>query len=291
MHIGLMPSDTAAPFAQLKAQAQAAEAAGFASLWVADHLIFRVPDQEDNGIWEAFTLLAGLAAVTERIQLGPLVACTSFRNPALLAKIADTLDEVSGGRSILGLGAGWHEPEYTAYGYPFDHLAARFEESLQITLPMLRGETVDFNGQYVQVQAAKLIPHGPSPKGPPIWIGAKRPRMLRLIARYAAAFNMVWHTTPEPVAERIAEMTTVCHAVGRDPATLTMTAGTVAQVLGSGETPKEGERGIFGNQEEIITALQGFAAVGVQHLVVIVPDTNAERIARFAPVIAALQGA
>src|SRR5271165_7289351 len=100
MQLGLMPpSDQTTTFASLKAQALAAEAVGFASLWVPDHLIFRQTDQEDSGIWEAFTILAGLAAVTERIQLGPLVACTSFRNPALLAKIADTLDEVSGGRS------------------------------------------------------------------------------------------------------------------------------------------------------------------------------------------------
>ncbi len=226
MQIGLMPSDSGIPFAQLKAQALAGEAAGFASLWVADHLISRMPGEDEGGIWEAFTLLAGLAAVTERIHIGPLVACTSFRNPALLAKIADTLDEVSGGRSILGLGAGWHQPEYDAYGYPFDHLASRFEESLQIMLPLLRGETVTFHGEHVQAQHAKLIPHGPSPKGPPIWIGARRPRMLRAIARHAGAFNAVWHLKPEPVAERFAEMVAVCHEVGRDPATLTMTAGT-----------------------------------------------------------------
>jgi probable F420-dependent oxidoreductase len=291
MKIGLMPSNTGAPFAQLKAQAQAGEAAGFASLWVADHLIFRMAGEEESGIWEAFTLLAGLAAVTERIQLGPLVACTSFRNPALLAKIADTLDEISAGRSILGLGAGWHEPEYQAYGYPFDHLAGRFEEALQVTLPLLRGETVDFTGQYVQANQAKLIPHGPTPKGPPIWIGAKRPRMLRLIARYGDAFNAVWHLKPEPVAERFTEMAAVCREVGRDPATLTMTAGTLARVLGPGETAGEGERAITGSQDEIIEAFRGFAAVGVQHLVVVVPDTTEERIARFAPVIAALKDA
>jgi alkanesulfonate monooxygenase SsuD/methylene tetrahydromethanopterin reductase-like flavin-dependent oxidoreductase (luciferase family) len=291
MRIGLMPSDSGAPFAQLKAQALAAEASGFASLWVADHLIFRSPGEEDSGIWEAFTLLAGLAAVTEHIQIGPLVACTSFRNPALLAKIADTLDEISGGRSILGLGAGWHQPEYDAYGYPFDHLAGRFEESLRIALPLLRGETVTFQGEYAQAQQARLIPHGPSLKGPPIWIGARKPRMLRLIAQYADAFNAVWHVTPEPIAQRFAEMAAICQEVGRDPATLTMTAGTQAYILSPGETAKEGERAIAGSQDEVIAAFQGFAAVGVQHLVVVIPDTTEERIASFAPVIAALKDA
>jgi len=291
MNIGLMPSDSGISFARLKAQAQAGEAVGFASLWVADHLIFRRDEEDVGGIWEAFTLLGALAAVTERIELGPLAACTSFRNPALLAKIADTLDEISGGRSILGLGAGWHEPEYEAYGYPFDHLAARFEEALQIVLPMLRGETVDFTGKYVHVKRAKLIPHGPRPKGPPIWIGARRPRMLRLVAKYADAYNTVWHLKPEEVAARFEEMRQVCREVGRDPATLTMTAGTQARVLGPGETAHEGERAITGTQDEIIEAFRGFAAAGVQHLVVVVPDTTEERIARFAPVIAALRDA
>jgi alkanesulfonate monooxygenase SsuD/methylene tetrahydromethanopterin reductase-like flavin-dependent oxidoreductase (luciferase family) len=125
-------------FRDIQAMAQAAEQAGFDSLWVADHLIYRFPSREEEGTWEAFTMLSALAAVTKTIALGPLVACTSFRSPALLAKMADTLDEISGGRFILGLGAGWHQPEYEAFGYPFDHLASRFEEALQVIVPLLR---------------------------------------------------------------------------------------------------------------------------------------------------------
>jgi alkanesulfonate monooxygenase SsuD/methylene tetrahydromethanopterin reductase-like flavin-dependent oxidoreductase (luciferase family) len=114
-------------FRDLHAMAQAAEQVGFDSLWLADHLIFRFPWREEHGTWEAFTMLGALAAVTRRVVLGPLVACTSFRDPALLAKMADTLGEISGGRFILGLGAGWHQPEYEAFGYPFDHLSDRFK--------------------------------------------------------------------------------------------------------------------------------------------------------------------
>src|SRR6478752_4424008 len=137
-----------ARWTDILAMAQTAEAVGFDSLWLADHFIYRFPGQDESGPWEAFTILAALAAATKRVQIAPLVACTSFREPALLAKIADTMDEVSGGRFILGLGAGWNQPEYTAFGYPYDHLASRFEEALTIIVPLLREGEVDFEGQY-----------------------------------------------------------------------------------------------------------------------------------------------
>src|SRR5438105_1394759 len=153
-------ADKTPTFRDLQAMAQAAEQVGFDSLWLADHLIFRFPGQEEKGTWEAFTMLGALAAVTRRIVLGPLVACTSFREPALLAKMADTLDMISEGRFILGLGAGWHQPEYEAFGYPFDHLASRFEEALQIIVPLLREGHVDFQGHYYQVHNCVLRPRG-----------------------------------------------------------------------------------------------------------------------------------
>src|SRR5215469_4391934 len=204
-------------FRDIQAMAQAAEQAGFDSLWVADHLIYRFPGQQEEGPWEAFTMLSALAAVTTRIALGPLVACTSFRSPALLAKMADTLDEISGGRFILGLGAGWHRPEYEAFGYPFDHLASRFEEALQVIVPLLREGKVDFQGRYYQVHNCVLRPRGPSRAGPPIWIGAGGPRLLRLAARYADAWNTAWHSDTTAVKERYQQFKEACAAVGRDP--------------------------------------------------------------------------
>jgi len=138
-------------WAELLAMAQTAEAVGFDSLWLADHLLMRfsLPDLEDRiiGAWDCWSLLAALAAGTERIALGTLVSCTGYRNPALLAKMADTIDEISGGRLILGLGAGWYEPEYRAFGYPYDHRVSRFAEALQIIVPLLRTGTVDVQGQ------------------------------------------------------------------------------------------------------------------------------------------------
>ncbi len=291
MKLGLMPVDGAIPFREMQSLALAAEQTGFASFWIADHLLYRFKGEE-AGLWDALTLLGALSAVTSRIQLGPLVACTSFRNPSLTAKIADTLDEISAGRFILGLGAGWHEPEYTAFGYHFDHLASRFEEALQIILPLLRGEKVTFHGEYVQANDAVLLPRGPSPKGPPIWIGAGRPRMLRLTARYADAWNTAWHLKAESVAESHARLLAACREVGRDPTTLDVTAGTYARVLRSGEQPTAEEEGkiIAGTVDSLIEQFQQFAATGVKHLIVIIPQTSVERIEQFAPIVAALEG-
>ncbi len=271
-------------FQDLKAMAQAAERVGLDSLWLADHLIARFPGQGEQGTWEAFTLLSALAAVTERITLGPLVACTSFRNPALLAKMADTLDEISGGRFVLGLGAGWHQPEYDAFGYPFDHLAARFEEALQVIVPLLREGHVDFQGQYYQVRNCVLRPRGPSPSGPSILIGARRPRMLRLVAQYADAWNTVWHEDPMVVKERYAEFKEICTSVRRDPATIELTAGTIVKFSQSaGENPIQ--KAISGTPEEIAHQLQGFADIGVTHLMVVPEPSSMASIEQFGRVV------
>ena len=213
---------------KLKAMARHAEAAGFDLLWVADHLLFPLssPDQVTPGRRECWSILSALAAVTSHIELGTLVVCTSFRNPALLAKMADTVDEISGGRLTLGLGAGWFEPEYQAFGFPFDHRMGRFEESLQIIHGLLRGRTIDFLGQYYQVRDLALRPRGPRPDGPPILIGARadRPRSLRLTARYADYWNTTQAHTAEDVALMREAVDNACVKLGRDPATLLRTA-------------------------------------------------------------------
>src|SRR4051794_13824065 len=241
MKIGVMPSlgegsmgDRTPRYADIQAMAPTAEQIGLDSFWLADHLIYRYPEKDENGCWEVFTFLSGVAAATSRIALGPLVACTSFRNPALLAKMADALDEISGGRFILGLGAGWHEPEYTAFGYPFDRRAGRFAEAMQIIAPLLRERRVDFNGRYSAAADCVLRPRGPSPSGPPLWIGAKGARMLRLIARHADAYIAIWPITPAQVRERWEEIVAACEEVGRDPATLELTVGTFVHLPENG---------------------------------------------------------
>lgn len=272
-------------WSDMHALAQAAEAAGFDAFWMPDHLLARLPNNPEQGCWEVFTLLGALAASTSRLLLGPLVACASFRNPGLLAKMAAGLDEISGGRFILGLGAGWHEPEYAAFGYPFDHLADRFEEALQVIVPLLREGYVDFAGQYCSARDCFLRPQGPSRQGPPIWIGAKKPRMLRLAARYADGFNSFWHAQPEEARARFDALRAACAEEGRDPAAIQLSASTLVHVLADGETPEDGEQGTVGTAEAVAEALAGFAEVGTQHLAVILKPADVRGVERFARVI------
>jgi len=233
-----------------------------------------------------FTFLSALASATSTIALGPLVAATSFRNPALLAKMADSLDEIAGGRFILGLGAGNWEPEHTAFGYPFDHRVGRFEEALQIIAPLLREGAVDFHGEYHEATACVLRLRGPSPAGPPIWGGARGERMLRIIARHADAYNAIWPITPAQVAEQRARMVAACEEIGRDPATLDLTAGTFVRLPENGR-PVADDRAICGTYAAIATTLQAFADAGVRHLIVdFRPDISVQAIEEFAHVLA-----
>ena len=271
-------------FRELQEMAQAAERAGLDSIWLSDHLIYRRPGQEEVGFWEVFTLLGALAAVTTRITLGTIVVCTSFRPPALVAKMADTIDEISGGRLILGLGAGWHQPEYEAFGYPFDHLAGRFEEAMQVIATLLREGQVDFNGQYYQVHNCVLRPRGPSRNGPPILIAGRRPRMLQLTARYADAWNTAWHMEPTVVKERYEEFKEACVVVGRDSTNVELTVGTHVKLLSPGEHA-DATKAISGSAEEIARSLRSFAEVGVSHLIATLEPLGVESIEQFGRIV------
>src|SRR5271154_2732369 len=193
-------------YATIRAIAQQAEADGFDSIWLPDHLMYRTPDEPTHGIWECWTMLAALAEATERMEIGPLVLCNSLRNPAVLAKMATAADEVSDGRLILGIGAGWNEPEYQAFGLPFDHRVGRFEEALQILKPLLRDGYVDFAGQYYQARNCDDVPRGPRPQGPPLQIGGEGPRMIRLIAQYADLWNTGYTGQPETMTAPLAKI-------------------------------------------------------------------------------------
>jgi alkanesulfonate monooxygenase SsuD/methylene tetrahydromethanopterin reductase-like flavin-dependent oxidoreductase (luciferase family) len=181
---------------EILAFARRAEAVGVDSLWVFDHMYSNVPGTEPRGVHEAWSLLTALAVATEKVELGQLVMCASFRPPAVLAKMAVTTDQISGGRLTLGLGAGWHDQEYRAFGFPLDHRVSRFEEALQIIVPLLRGETVTFEGRFYAVNEAVLLPR--AERRIPILIAGNRPRMLGLTARYADAWNTAWFWEPNP---------------------------------------------------------------------------------------------
>ena len=176
-------------WADIRAMAQRAEAIGFDAVWVSDHVGFGDPDGDWSGAWESWTLLSALAASTTRVQLGTYVLALPFRNPALLAKMAETLDEVSGGRVILGIGAGWNEVEFTSYDVPFDDRFTRFEDGLRVIAAMLRDGRSTLDGRTIHTRSARIEPRGPRPSGPPIMVGANGPRMLRLTAELADHWN------------------------------------------------------------------------------------------------------
>lgn len=258
-----------ARWADLFAFAQQAEALGFDSLWVPDHLLVRW-QQHTQGIWECWSLLSALAAVTHRVELGSLVACTAFRSPALLAKMADTIDEISGGRLIIGLGAGWDGPENQAFDMKSDHRVDRFEEALQIIIPLLRTGRVDFAGTYYQARECELRPRGPRPGGPPILIGAKGPRMLRLAATYADLWNAEGPLQgPEGMSSRRVAGDAACVAVGRDPATLGRSASVVINLpIGQSwqHSSAPGKQPRPTSPEEVAETLRGYASAGLSHV-------------------------
>lgn len=272
----------------LAAMARTAEDVGFDSLWVGDHLLARFATGTFD-CWECWTLLTALAAVTRRVTLGPLVACTSYRNPALLAKMATTLDEISGGRLILGLGAGWHEPEYRAYGFPaFARRASHFAEAVRIIHALLRHGHVDFAGHYCEARDCELRLRGPQGDRLPLLIGTRGERTLRIAARYADIWNTEW-VLPEGIPERQAATDAACAAVGRDPATLERTATVRIDLPGKRHTPF----GFFGGQatgttEELAALLRGYAAVGITHVQIALGPNTVAGVEAFAPVLTLL---
>ena len=256
------------PYDAIRAVAQQAETDGFDSIWLPDHLFYRNSSEPTRGIWECWTMLAALAEATQHVEVGTLVTCNSFRNPAILAKMATTADEVSHGRLILGVGAGWNEPEYQAFGLPFDHRVDRFEEALQILKPLLHEGHVDFAGQYYQARNCDIVPRGPRSEGPPLMVGSEGgPRMLKLTAQYADLWNTGYMGKPETMAERLTKIETACREIGRDPATLGITA-----LIGlwfpdlQAKKPSFFTNPLTGTVQEIAAAMHGYAKLGMQHI-------------------------
>ncbi len=203
--------------------ARHAEGVGLDSVWAFDHFFANLPGEPHIPTLEAWTTVSAVAATTERVEIGQLVMCVSYRSPGMLAKMAATADAVSGGRITLGLGAGWHTEEYEAFGYPFDERVDAFEEALQIIRPLVNGQTVTFAGRHHRAKGAVLLPFE---RPIPILVAAKGPRMLRLTARYADAWNTAWFGHPdEEVRRRLADLDAALEAEGRDPSTLRRTVG------------------------------------------------------------------
>jgi len=264
--------------------AQTAESVGFDGVWLADHFIIESEERgETSGVWDAWTMLAALAATTS-LMLGTFVACTGFRHPSVIAKMTESLDEISGGRFVLGLGAGWHKPEYDRFGYPFDHRVSRFEDAIKIIAPLLREGRASHKGKFYQVQDAVNAPRGPlgTSGGAPILVGTTGPRMLGLTARYADAWNTVWHKGVPSAAEEIAKIDAACIDIGRDPDTIVKTAGSNIAMPGYlGVRPDP----ITGETAQIAEAIVAFRDLGFRHYVAGLDPCTPKSVEQFGRVI------
>lgn len=221
------------PWPEMVAMARAAENAGFDSIWLGDHLLYDLPNGATRGPWEVWTALAALASVTERVALGPLVASTSFHAPAMLAKLAATVDAISGGRLVLGLGAGWNQREYTAFGFPYDKRVARFEEAFTILRQLVRNGRSDFHGKYYDVADCVLDPRPTRPGGPPLMLGSIGPRMMRIGLPHVDAWNVWWSQYGNDVDSFAAvrrRVEVAAEQAGRAPGEVEATAAVLVQL-------------------------------------------------------------
>jgi len=276
------------------AMARTAEAMGFDSVWFVDHLLYRgdLTTLEQQGVWECWSILAALAATTTRVTLGPLVTPTSFRNPALFAKMVDTVEEISGGRLLLGLGAGYHEPEYRAFGFPHDRRASRFEEAFTIIRTLLRDGRIDFHGHYYSARECELRPRGPRSAGPPLMIGSRGLRLLRFTLPHVEAWN-AWlvegRSQPDEVPVLRDEVDAACRDSGRDPTTVARTLAIMIDQTGTRELPRsmhpDAIQPLSGAPEEIAAGIRAFAAQGIGHLQLYLVPNTLRSIERFGPVL------
>ena len=280
----------------LKAMARTAEEVGLDSVWIPDHLYFEYPGVTES-TYECIAMLSALAAVTKRVEIGTLVICTGFRYPAVLASMANTIDEISNGRLILGLGAGYHEPEYRAFGIPYDHRvqplrggAAHHRHAPARAEDRFRGE--------ILLRAGVRVPHRrPAPEGPPIMVGTTGERMLRLTAKYADLWNrylVTGNSNASEIPPLRAAVDAACAEVGRDPATLGRTASVLVDFINRPDVPPSPDRPfatptpIIGTPEEMAAQLRAFADEGISHIQIWTNPRTVEGVERLGPVLEAL---
>jgi alkanesulfonate monooxygenase SsuD/methylene tetrahydromethanopterin reductase-like flavin-dependent oxidoreductase (luciferase family) len=284
---------------ELAAIIRAIEDLGFDSIWVGDHFLYHMADGTSDAPWDAWSVLAAAATLTSRVTIGPLVTPIGFYNPAVLAKKAATVDEISGGRLILGLGAGWNEVEFRGYGVPFDHRISRFEEAFTIVRTLLQQGEIDFEGKYFSARDCQLVPQS-RPGGPPILIGSLGERMLGITLPYVEAWN-VWHTdthnSPAGVAPLQARVAAACAKVGRDLSTIEATAAVLVQMPG-GKGRRQGDYAVDaapnplqGPPEAIAEELRAYARAGLAEVQLVVDPITIESLQLLAPVLELLDRA
>jgi alkanesulfonate monooxygenase SsuD/methylene tetrahydromethanopterin reductase-like flavin-dependent oxidoreductase (luciferase family) len=263
----------------IKQTAQRAEEMGFDTVWVADELLWRVPDDwgwdGPCGFWEGVSMAGAVAACTTTVDVGTSVLSAANRNPGLTVKIAETLDEISNGRFVFGLGSG-HPYDFglgSAFGFPEDHTVSRYEEALEIIVPALRGHTVSFEGEYHRARDLEIRPRGPRPGGIPLMLAGHGPRTMRLAARHADIWNgfATESSQPEWFKPMLEQLDEACADVGRDPATLERS---LCVAIDYSEEPRPGT--LAGSPSHLANTIARFADVGATSVeIMLEPATEA----------------
>jgi alkanesulfonate monooxygenase SsuD/methylene tetrahydromethanopterin reductase-like flavin-dependent oxidoreductase (luciferase family) len=269
-----------------------AEALGFDTVWVADELLWRLPDGPTHGWWECIAMAGAVAAATSRAKVGTWVLSALHRNPGITAKAVETIDEISGGRFVLGLGSGHAGRQANAFGLPEDRVFGRFEEAIEIIVPLLRQGHADFEGTFHAARDLEHRPVGPRPGRIPIMMGAKGPKMLRLAVRHADIWS--WYVEERSdlteFGPRLDALLAACDVAGRDPATIGRSAGIVVE-----PTPVTGAADVLGapvrgTSEEIADAFRVFRAAGFTQLEILLWPPNLAALEAMAPVLELLDG-
>lgn len=282
-------------WSELREMAQTAEGIGIDSIWVGDHLLYRTPGWPSRGPWEAWSLLAALASATRRVELGPLVACVGFHNPAVLAKTAATVDDISGGRLVLGLGAGWNQTEFDAFGVPYDHRVSRFADAFAIIRGLLADGHVDHRGEWHSAPDCELLPRPTRAGGPPLLIGSTGARMLEITLPHVSRWN-AWYrwygNTVDGYRARRGTIDDACVAAGRDPAEIERSIAVLVRFPGghgrpSGDPAPEPDP-ISGDPEVLVPTLRAFAAEGVGHVQLVLDPNTLESVVALEPTLRAL---
>jgi alkanesulfonate monooxygenase SsuD/methylene tetrahydromethanopterin reductase-like flavin-dependent oxidoreductase (luciferase family) len=289
--------ERAVPWPEVAAMARAAERAGFDSIWLGDHLLYDLPDGGVRGPWEVWTSLAALAAVTERVALGPFVASTSFHAPAMLAKLAATVDAISGGRLVLGLGAGWNQREYTAYGFPYDNRVSRFEEAFTIIRELVRTGRSTLHGSYYDVTDCVLDPRPVQAGGPPLMLGSISPRMLRIGLPHVDSWNVWWSdygNNPQGFATVKARVDEAAAQAGRAPGDIEATAAVFVQLPGGvgrlmGEPYDDRTPGPV-PLADLAAHLRAMAAASADHVQLVLDPITVESIEIVGAIVRDLEG-
>ncbi|MEO5705187.1 MAG: LLM class flavin-dependent oxidoreductase [Candidatus Limnocylindrales bacterium] len=274
-------------WSEIRDLAKRAEEIGFDTVWTADELLWRPEGDRAQGWWECIAMTGAVAAATSRIKVGTWILSALHHNPAILAKAVETLDEISGGRFVFGLGAGHAGRQGHAFGLPEDRTVGRFEEALEIIVPLLRQGRADFEGIFHAARDVEQRPLGPRPGRIPIMIGAKGPRMLRLAARHADIWSWFVEERSDlsEFGPRLAALEAACAEIGRDPATIGRSAGVIVE-----PTPVTGAAEVLGapirgSAAEIADGLMAFRAGGFDHLEVVLWPPSLAAVDAMAPVL------